>query len=759
MRLRGNRWLAGFVYLGGAIALVSASILASIVFAQEATTPAPAAQSTPIIRTEKRLVLVDTVVTDKKGNYVRDLTAKDFRVWDDNKEQAIESFSSEADPSSSNAQNHYLILFFDNSTMKFGDQMQARQAAIKFLDANAGPKRLVAIVNFGGSLQLAQNFTDDKERLKQVVNGVKFSSVSPNPQMASLGAPALGAAAADFGARDVLLAIRSLAKSLSSIPGRKTLVFLSAGFPLDSELRSELTAVIDVCNKANVAIYPIDIRGLVTAGPLGLLFGAPSGSQDMRMVPAEFRATEGASLEFASYAQPAAFVSQHGTSGGGSTGGGGGTRGGAPVGGGTGARSGTPTSGGGRGGTTGAGNVPANASRGIFGQQNPFAQPRSIVPKLPDVTSQQDVLYALASGTGGFVIANTNDLLGGLQKIGSEQNEYYVLGYSPAESKEGTCHEIKVKVDRGGTSVRSRSGYCNVKPVDLLAGTAVEKNLETRASAAAPGNVNASMELPFFYTSPNTARVNVAMDIAPTGLEFAKEKGKLHAEMHVLGIASDKDGTVAARFSDTVKFDFENKKELKAFQEQPLHYETQFDIASGQYDLKVAFSSGGANFGKVQMPLTIDPYDGQKFSLSGVALSNSIRKVGDLDISLDAALLDDQKPLVSKGMQFTPSGSNIFKKTETTVVYLEVYEPLLLQPNTPKVGLQMRLLDRKSGEQKLDTGFFNVLSYSKTGNPVIPVVLKLPVETLAAGSYRAEFKAIDEAGHATMVRSADFVVE
>ncbi|MDR3721451.1 MAG: hypothetical protein P4L00_07605, partial [Candidatus Acidoferrales bacterium] len=41
------------------------------------------------IPTETRQVLVDAVVTDKKGNYVSDLSASDFRVWEDDKEQAI----------------------------------------------------------------------------------------------------------------------------------------------------------------------------------------------------------------------------------------------------------------------------------------------------------------------------------------------------------------------------------------------------------------------------------------------------------------------------------------------------------------------------------------------------------------------------------------------------------------------------------------------------------------------------------------------
>jgi VWFA-related protein len=695
-------------------------------------------QSSAIIRSETRLVLVDSVVTDKKGNYVRDLTMKDFRVWEDNKEQEIKTFSFEADTAAPvRNQQHYLVLFFDNSTMSFGDQVYARQAAVKFIDANAGPNRLMAIADFTGSLTIAQNFTADAERLKQVVNGVKFSSVSPNTELASISAPSLGHAAADLGVRDVLLALRSLAKSLGTVPGRKTLVFLSAGFELDTETRPELTAVIDTCNKANVAVYPIDVRGLV----------APTG----RNQPPAFASPQNIPLVLAAYSP------QHG---GGSSGGGGGGHGGGTVGGGT---------GGGRGGTTGTGasggRGGATGGMGTFSQpglNNRYGQARSIVPQLPPspVTNQM-VLYELAGGTGGFVIVNTNDLLGGLQKIGSEQNEYYVLGYEPVEeSKEGACHTLRVKVDRGGTAIRSRSGYCNDKPLDLLAGTSVEKDLENRAASAAAGNVGASMALPFFYTGPNTARVNVAMEISPSNLKFEKVKGKLHSEVNVLGIAyAVGDSSAAAKFSDTVKLDFENKKELEEFQLKPMHYDTQFDVASGQYKLKIVFSSGGASFGKLEMPLSIDAYDNKKFGLSGIALSKDIRRVSDLDVGLDAVLLENKTPLVSSGMERTPSGSSTFKKAEPVALYIEIYDPLLTGKDTPKIGLQMRIVDRKSGEQKVDTGFISMAHYIKTGNAVVPVGLKVPVDTLAPGAYRAELKAIDTAGNASVVRAANFAVE
>jgi hypothetical protein len=60
--------------------------------------------------------------------------------------------------------------------------MQARQAAARFIESNAGPDRLMAVVNFTGALQIAQNFTGDIDRLKQVVGGIKTSAVAPGPE-------------------------------------------------------------------------------------------------------------------------------------------------------------------------------------------------------------------------------------------------------------------------------------------------------------------------------------------------------------------------------------------------------------------------------------------------------------------------------------------------------------------------------------------------------------------------------------------------
>src|SRR4029077_1502951 len=134
----------------------------------------------------------------------------------------------------------------------------------------------------------------------------------------------------------------------------------------------------------------------------------------------------------------------------------------------------------------------------------------------------------LAEGTGGFTIFNTNDLLGGLERIGKEQNEFYILGYVPQDSPEGSCHTLKVKMNRGGLNVRARSGYCNARMENPLDGKPVEKQLELHAAGGQAGSIHGALAAPYFYSGPNTARVNLAMEIPAESLKVDKEKGKKH---------------------------------------------------------------------------------------------------------------------------------------------------------------------------------------------------------------------------------------
>ncbi len=746
------------------------------------------------LKVETRVVLVDTVVTDKKGNYVRDLTQNDFKVWEDGKEQPVTSFSREdvsADPSHS--PKHYMVLFFDNSTMEFGDQAKAREAAAKFIDANAGPNHLIAIAEFGGTLRIAQNFTTDSDRLKKVVSRTKFSTVSPNapsPDLASAGAPqspqmvdpiGFSNMEADFGARSVFMALRSLAKGLAAAPGRKTLVLLSSGFPMTLELESELNAVIDACNKSNVAVYPIDVRGLVAGIPAPTSLNRKPGKlHPVRVIPASltYSGSSKQLLHFTSFdPDPNADPQKPGGGGGGAGGGpgrpgggggsaGGGTSGGGKPGGGTGGgtKGGGGTTGGGGtkggGGTTGTTGGRGGVGTSVPMNYAPINPPRPLIPMIPESTStNQQFMYQLAEGTGGFVIINTNDLLGGMDRIAKDQSEYYLLGYKPPDSEEGSCHTLKVKVNRGGTRVRFRSGYCKVRPQDLLAGTTAGKDLETRASGELPGNVTAIANTSYFYSSPNVARIHLVMEIPSKSLRFDKVKGKQHAEVNVLGIAYKPDGAVAARFSDTVNLDLDGKDEVKDFQKSPFHYEKQFDIGPGNYRMRLAFSSGNETFGKLDTPVSVLPYDGKKIAVSSIALSNNLVKVSDLNATFDSEILADNKPLVVRGMQIFPSATNHFKKTDTGAAYIEVYDPLLAGDKPPGIVLEYRIVDKKTGETKIDIGFNETKDLIKPGNLTVPVGLRLPLDTLAPGSYRVDLRAQDSVGNLTDFHSAEFELE
>jgi len=117
--------------------------------APPANTSENIAPNTPTIKTESRVVAVDAVVTDKKGNYVRDLTQTDFKVFEDKQDQPIVNFSnaSAAGGSDGSGATRYLVLFFDDSTMSMSDQMWApkprhassippRRAAAKWPSSN-----------------------------------------------------------------------------------------------------------------------------------------------------------------------------------------------------------------------------------------------------------------------------------------------------------------------------------------------------------------------------------------------------------------------------------------------------------------------------------------------------------------------------------------------------------------------------------------------------------------------------------------------
>jgi len=117
------------------------------------------------------------------------------------------------------------------------------------------------------------------------------------------------------------------------------------------------------------------------------------------------------------------------------------------------------------------------------------------------------------------------------------------------------------------------------------------------------------------------------------------------------------------------------------------------------------------------------------------------------DESMDAVLIEDKVPLIALGVQIIPSGQYTFKPTDPAGLYLEAYEPGLTGENPPKLMMALKITDRKSGEQKIASGTMEIgAAYIHKGNPTVPIILKLPLKDLPAGSYHLDVACGDSTG-------------
>lgn len=75
------------------------------------------------------------------------------------------------------------------------------------------------------------------------------------------------------------------------------------------------------------------------------------------------------------------------------------------------------------------------------------------------ISNLQTPLQMLAEKTGGVAVINANIVTPQLEKIATDFNSYYSLGYTPTHHGDGRYHRIEVKVKRKGLQVRHREGY------------------------------------------------------------------------------------------------------------------------------------------------------------------------------------------------------------------------------------------------------------------------------------------------------------
>src|SRR5271165_745116 len=262
-------------------------LCASLLVAQQ---PPPAAPnpSTPdvVFTVTTALVQVDAVVTDSSGHYITNLTANDFSIYEDGKEQKITNFSyvrvtppvmagSKPEPKQSSKLSALLpplpapslrpedvrrtiVLMVDDLGLSFESMAFVRSSLQKFVERQIQPGDLVAVCRTSAGSGAQQQFTADKRVLLSVIDGLRWNpngraGVSFFEPYGTYSALAASIAGKDLGARNgdadslsasynvgrntlltvgTLGAVNYIVGALREMPGRKSIVLFSDGLQL-----------------------------------------------------------------------------------------------------------------------------------------------------------------------------------------------------------------------------------------------------------------------------------------------------------------------------------------------------------------------------------------------------------------------------------------------------------------------------------------------------------------------------------------------
>jgi VWFA-related protein len=182
-----------------------------------------------------------------------------------------------------------LGLYFDMSAMPVPDQLRALAAAQKFVEKQMTKSDVMAILKYdGASVRVLQDFTADRDQLLGVIaqmvagEGQGLDENSDDDSSADTGA-AFGQDDSEFNLFNTdrqLAALQTTVKMLGALNEKKALVYFASGVTLNGvDNQAQMRATENSAIRANVALFPIDARGLVAMPPMGdATHGSPGGA-------------------------------------------------------------------------------------------------------------------------------------------------------------------------------------------------------------------------------------------------------------------------------------------------------------------------------------------------------------------------------------------------------------------------------------------------------------------------------------------------
>lgn len=243
--------------------------------------PAATGQDQPGYRlsTQTRIVVEDVTVTDGKGAPVAALPRTAFHLFDDEHAQEILSFD-ETDAANvapaavargelSNAALYrnggvLTVLLIDPIGMELGDQMYLRLQMLQYVrKLPEGAMVAVFRSTSRGTPVLLQSATADRGLLRDAIDSSVPTMTRPVSRVYN----------------NAVSELHNLADYLRPVPGRKSLLWFAGKFPLyrqptngiatgevdRNEEARETREAYRALEQARIAVYPIDVRGVVIA--------------------------------------------------------------------------------------------------------------------------------------------------------------------------------------------------------------------------------------------------------------------------------------------------------------------------------------------------------------------------------------------------------------------------------------------------------------------------------------------------------------
>ncbi len=245
----------------------------------------------PALRAEEaKPVALDLVVQDKKGVPIKDLKPEEVEITEAGVKRPVTALKLVEGAAGAKAAR-YVTLVFDGLDAE--GQKSARKAAAELLaKLTASPDMQVAVFRVGLELWVLTGYTSDLAALGAAVERATSHEDEtlrgPSDLVKTAAAREMGVPETAARARALVEVMRvgddmnkmrqdgstlfpliALAKGQATLPGRKTLVYFSQWFDVPSKFDDVFRSLISEANRAGVALYTIDARGVRSGGDLG----------------------------------------------------------------------------------------------------------------------------------------------------------------------------------------------------------------------------------------------------------------------------------------------------------------------------------------------------------------------------------------------------------------------------------------------------------------------------------------------------------